>query len=481
MIVAPRTGVAVLAVLAAACGAPPSDPAASRDALAVSASAVTSSPDQDGTPALGRDAAGAFVAWTSRPRRGDGTLGPGAIWVQRLADGAPDGAPLRVSEGSTDDRMSDASEGRVVYTSWNSSSTLAGRIVVYDVATGARTAVAAASAIREARIAGGRVAWLQGPAGEATLWLRDLSDPGAGPTRIAGPSPSPADLALGDRYVAWTEATGVQRDVRAYDLATRARLAVAARSTVDERAPSTDGAWIAYEARPTSGAAVRVELLNPDTGERRVVADGGALNGAPSLRGDLLAFESAAAGSFDVLLHRVSTGETLRVTADPGDERVPDVQDDLVAWVDDPGGASDVRVARLAELPDDPCPGCGPGPSSAAEAVDRLIALVRALPPEGLDRPSLRAPLLAKLGAVRGMIDAGEGAGAYSKLLHDLLPKLDGCAAGTGPDAGDWVVDCAAQAELRAALDRALELLAPVRPAPARAPAGGGGRVIRPR
>lgn len=453
---AARAVLAAAATLAVACGAGPSPRGAAADraaltTLQVSVHPVATTPDAEATPRLGQDGRGPLVVYASRPMLPGGGWGPGSIWYQRLRDGAPDGAPVRVSAGGTDDELDDVSGRYVVYTSWDSPGSLSGRIVVYDVATASSVAIASASVVQEARIAGTKVAWLQGYPGEASLMLLDLSS-GAGPARIAGPSPSPDQIEIGDRFLVWTELSGAQRDVRAYDLGVRTHLTVSALADVDERLPSTDGPWVAFEARPTGGAATHVELVNLDTRERRVVPDGGASDGAPSVSGDLVAYESRAGASADVFVYRISAGDTFQVTSDPWDQRSIDLLGGLVAWVDARLGTPDVYVSTLA-FAEDCGTACGGG---SAGGIDAVIAAVRALDPGAFARPGLRAVLLSKLAVVRRILEVGASVGAREKLRHDLLAKTDGCALQGAPDANDWIVDCAAQRTVSDAIRQAL-------------------------
>jgi beta propeller repeat protein len=293
--------------------------------------------------------------------------------------------------------------------------------------------------------------------------------------------------------------------VRAYDLQTGDRFGVGTLAGVDERSPSTDGYWVAYEARPATGTATRILLSDVRTGERRVVADNGSLNWAPSVSGDLVAYESRLTGNFDVWVYRISGRDTFRVTSDPFDQRQPDVLGGLVAYVDPRSGSPDVYVSTLAFV-DDPCPpgaadGDGDGVCDAADrcpavadpdqadrdgdlagdacdpcpedptnaprcgapvtpddALDRLFEALLDLPPEAFARPHLRGALLAKLAAIRQMVRGGDYAGAAAKLEHDLLAKTDGCGTSGVPDANDWVA-AEAQQGLWVAVREAIKAL----------------------
>lgn len=459
---APRAVLAAAATLAVACGAGPSPDAAVGRAALTTLQAVehpiSTTPDAEATPALGADERGPFVVYASRLALPGGGWGTGTVWYQRLRDGAPDGAPVRVSAGGTDDALDDASGRYIVYTAWDAPGAVSGRVMVHDVASATSFPIAHASAMQEARIAGTKVAWLQGYPGAASLMLHDLAAPGAVPARIAGPSPSPDEIQMGDRFLVWSELSGGQRDVRAFDLATRRQPAIPALVGVDERLPSTDGPWVAFEARPTGGAATHLELLNLDTYERRVVPDRGAVDGAPSVSGDLVAYESRVGASADVLVYRISTGEVSQVTSDAWDQRSVDALGGLVAWVDARLGTPDVYVSTLSFGPDACGAGCG-GELGPEGALDAVIAAVRALPPGAFARPHLKVVLLAKLAVVRRMVDAGAFAGAAAKLRHDLLGKTNGCALRGAPDANDWILDCAAQQAVSAAIREAVKAL----------------------
>jgi hypothetical protein len=97
---------------------------------------------------------------------------------------------------------------------------------------------------------------------------------------------------------------------------------------------------------------VRVEAMNMDTNEHRVVVDNGSLNLRPSIHGDLIVWESNIACNYDIWVYRLSTGESFQVTTDSLDQQLGDVYGDLVAYVDDRGLNKDVFISRLEFLSD---------------------------------------------------------------------------------------------------------------------------------
>lgn len=68
--------------------------------------------------------------------------------------------------------------------------------------------------------------------------------------------------------------------------------------------------------------------------------------------------------------------------------------------------------------------------------------------------------LKSKIDVVIKGIQNGNYNGTYSKLKHDILEKMDGCATNGAPDRNDWVTDCAAQNELYPKVKQCLDLIA---------------------
>ncbi|RLJ16719.1 hypothetical protein DJ030_15955 [bacterium endosymbiont of Escarpia laminata] len=72
---------------------------------------------------------------------------------------------------------------------------------------------------------------------------------------------------------------------------------------------------------------------------------------------------------------------------------------------------------------------------------------------------NLAKPFTNKLNAVLSKLDNGDYADALNKLEHDILPKIDGCAASGQPDKQDWLTTCEAQDEIYPLVQQAIELL----------------------
>ena len=69
------------------------------------------------------------------------------------ADGSTDGPVIQVSDGQTNDQLSDVSGNRIVYTAFESDFTLMGQIKLYDLSTATTYEIMSqADVVREARI-----------------------------------------------------------------------------------------------------------------------------------------------------------------------------------------------------------------------------------------------------------------------------------------------------------------------------------------
>jgi hypothetical protein len=327
------------------------------DTLQVSEYAVTATPSWETAPRLGHDGVSDLVVFTEREQLADGSMGKGDIWYQRLASGAPFGVPVQVTSGAQDNQLNDVSGDFIVYTAYDSTSSMSGRIMVYQISTTLLYGIGSALVIQEPRISGAKVVWREGGATTSQVMLYDLSWLGMARDAdvIAGPIPPTYTVDVGDRFVVWAELTSGQKDVFAYDLAAGVRVAITATPTVIESEPSTSGAWIVWQAQDKGVSASRIVVHNVDSGEERVIADAGVFNFRPSMDGDLIAWESMLNGNLDIFVYRLSTAETFQVTSDPADQYLNDVFGASVTYVDQRTGNEDVYVSDLAFIPPDPC------------------------------------------------------------------------------------------------------------------------------
>ncbi len=145
-------------------------------------------------------------------------------------------------------------------------------------------------------------------------------------------------------------------DIVVWDLAGSTATVV---GTADnDMTPTTSGAWVAWVA---GEGPTRIEAVNMDDPTLTLVSvvNDGSLNLMPSMHGDLIAWESNAAGNFDIWVYRLSNGEAFQITTDPLDQQLTDVYGDLVAYVDERAYNKDVWVSTLEFVSPDPCADLG--------------------------------------------------------------------------------------------------------------------------
>lgn len=311
---------------------------------------ITASSAYEMTPTLGNDGQTDLVVFTVKPLLDNGALGQGDLWYQEFApDGSPSGLPIQVTNGQTDDEFNDVSGDYIVYTAHDSVASNQGAIVLYRISTAEQTEIARADVVQEPRIHRDTVVWHEG-AGGATMvmrfrlsWLGTDRDPDI----IAGPVPPTTDIQIGSRFAVWAEPTDGQYDIFAFDLAFEIESHITSTATVDEREPATSGPWIVWQETPIGSTTSMIVARNLDTAELVTIADNGAVNVNPSADGDIVTWESNAAGNFDIWLYRFSTGETFQVTTDASDQYLNDLFGNKVTYVDARGGSEDIWVSTF--------------------------------------------------------------------------------------------------------------------------------------
>lgn len=298
------------------------------DELVVTKYQVTSSPLFETTPTLGNDGNGDLVVYTARELLGTGFFDQGDIWYRRLVDGAPSGVPVQVTLDLTDDQLNDVSGDYIVYTAYDSVDVSSGRIMLYQISTRILQPIGDANVIREPRIHGSSVVWVQGGVGASEVMIYDLAWLGTAQDAqpLTGQVPPTFNVDIGERYVVWVEEdynpyTGAyDLDIGAYDLDNNLRLLLTDTHGIDERHPRTSGDWIVWESQDHGATAKRIEAINLETDDYRLIFDDGSAASRPSIDGDLIVYETDSPGNFDVYFYRISSGETFTVTTHLGDQ-----------------------------------------------------------------------------------------------------------------------------------------------------------------
>jgi K319-like protein len=307
---------------------------------------VTFELDEQTTPTLGRDAIGDYVVFTSYTPVGSGTA-QSDIYYQRLVNGQPVGNRVPVAVTALDERLNDCSGDYIVYTQFESVTSTGGKIILYQISTGQTSVLNSAADNFFPKIHGDVVVWLKTmPMGNLAVMYRISSYIPGQYSVLAGPIPNPRDVEVGDRFVVWSQLRNDSYDVMAYDLSQFLSISVASDETLDERSPTTDGPWVAYQVSSrTNPSDIAIHAANIVTGEIRIIADNSGANGFPNISGNLLSYESNVSGNWDVYVYRFAETDTLQVTTRTDDQRLNDVKGNLVAYVDARNGNQDVFVS----------------------------------------------------------------------------------------------------------------------------------------
>lgn len=319
-------------------------------------------------PTIGNDGISDLVVYTSRVRNLNGTYQAGDIYAQRVVDGVPFGAAIPITGASVgdppeiDDRLNDVSGDYIVFTAYQSATSTGGTIVLHQISTGARHNLASPIQVQEPRIHGTRIVWREGTAGATVIKLYDLAwGLGASAITISGPNPPVTAIDIGEEYAVWSELDNLQYDVFAYELATGTKTRLTNTPTENELLASTSGSWIVWNTTMSGVTAARIEGIDlaAASPQVEVLISDGARNVRPTIVGDVIAYESNAAGNFDIYLYRMVEKDIFQVTTDPADQYLNDIYGDLVAYVDQRSGNEDVFVASIAFVEPDPCAGLG--------------------------------------------------------------------------------------------------------------------------
>lgn len=302
------------------------------------------------TPVGARDSISPWVVYATT----NFTVGSqSSIWYQRFDANAVVGTAVQVSTGTTSDQLDDTDGNSIVYTAYQSTTSLAGSINLYDPVTQTVATVGTAPSLYGARVSGDNVVWLEGTSGATSVMLANTTTPTAAPINLAGPSPSVSSVDVGSRFVVYERVVNGQHDVMAYDLAQKVTVAVANNPNLNERLPHTSGSWVVWEVQATGSTAVIA--MNMDTQQVVTVAQGAMTNESPTIDGNLIAYQANPNGVFNVYVYRIPQGDTFQVTSNSNDEQLNDVFGNMVTYVDNRGGSYNVYVSMLTfATPADP-------------------------------------------------------------------------------------------------------------------------------
>jgi hypothetical protein len=199
---------------------------------------MTFSPALETTPTLGNDGVSDLVVYTSRFDSGSA----GNVYYQRFDSTGPLGVPVLVSDSGRDNQLNDISGDFIVYTA-RDTTTSAANARLYQISTQNNRALSTSGTVDAVRIHENYVAWTEGTSSSRQVMLLDHTG-AAAPVAISGAPATIREVEIGDRFVVW-EAIGSSRDILAYELATGFGYVVSDQAVIDERKPTTSGAWVA--------------------------------------------------------------------------------------------------------------------------------------------------------------------------------------------------------------------------------------------
>ena len=333
------------------------------DKLVTNGSVIITSADAFETvPSVGEDSTSEFVVYTRREVL-PSQLGPGDIFMQRInPDGAPFDAPMRISNDSPstpkDDEFNDVHGSRVVYTAFDSTTTLNGAIKVFDNQTGLTDVLFSGGTVFEVRIHGTAVVFVTGNPGATVINYVDLTWLPLTPITLSNTGAT--NVEIDSEFIVWEEIQFGSKDIIAYERTTGLTFTVSSNLTADRR-PATFGNYVVWVASNETNNSVTIELHDMVTGITTTVADNNALVRAPTINGDFVAYETDLDGDFDTFMFRISDGNSFQVTTDADDQVLNDIFGDKIAYanMDKTGtvndGGSDVRLVQFTFEPVGPC------------------------------------------------------------------------------------------------------------------------------
>jgi hypothetical protein len=227
--------------------------------------------DYETTPTLGNDGSTDLVVYTRRSYEVPGDFGPGDIWYQRLlAEGAPDGDPVQVTDDPIlDELLNDNLGDYISYTAYDDVAPItSGCIKLYQISTDTTyDELGCAEVIMESKIflsdiVGDRVIWREGSGLGNRIMEYPFSRLGSGEPAsvITGPALI-NDLEIGSNFMVWSQLIDGQLDVFYYPLIAILSTPVNLTNTpdVDERNPATSGSWIVWEEHQDGTSATRIK------------------------------------------------------------------------------------------------------------------------------------------------------------------------------------------------------------------------------
>jgi len=311
---------------------------------------LTSSLDREHSPSLGRDGISDLVVFT----RTVNTISQ--VFYQRYDKQGIFGPEVLVSDATGTDILSDVFGDHIVYSSYPELFSRIGQIKLYTISTGVTVVLTGPVEIRDSRIHGTKVVWVEGEIDAKFVKIADINaaNPQASSVTISGPLVTAARASIGDRLVVWEHFFDFYspQDLEAYDMSTSQYITIAADPARVEAYGTSSGSWVTWASAAEGASNSIIHTTNVDTGESRLIVDDRATNIFPNMDGDFIAWESNVAGNQDIYIYSLSYDAVWQLTNSSDDQYLNNIYDHAVAYIDKRHGNSDIFVT-LFDI--DPC------------------------------------------------------------------------------------------------------------------------------
>ena len=293
-------------------------------------SRLTTNPADQYDPAISGD----LVVYT------DARAGNKDVWYYDIGAGQE----VQVTNALGDQKLSDVSNGSVVYVDLPTSD-----VVLYSAVTGSTTNLTASanSVSLYPAIGDGTVAWVDDRTGEKEVFARSLA---TGEERRVTDSPLPDDLpAVSAGLIVWQRCEGGRCEIFSYNWATETTRQLTQTSGSDERHPDISGNGVVYDGE-RDGDVRDIFFYDLSSGtEKRLALAGYQEN--PNISGDYVAFEDYSSGPAHIKLWHVPSNSVFQVTTGPGQQYLNDIDGNRIVYTHTPNrGIERNRVRGCSEI-----------------------------------------------------------------------------------------------------------------------------------
>ncbi len=259
------------------------------------------------------------------------------VWYTDLSTGLPH--PVSTAPG--DQQLTGVSDGKIVYTDWNTMD-----VMVYDVASHLTSNLthAAVSDSFDPAISHDLVAWSDDRNGNAEIYARDLGTNEE--RRITSDTLTDQSPAVGDGIIVWERCDGYACDIFADEWATGETTQVTATDYASERDPDVSGRTIVFQREQGTPVEKNVVACDLDTHTEKVLSLDGDQE-SPRINGDFVVFTDLASGLLHIGLWQLSTGGHFEITGGDSSQFLPDIEGNRIIYSDNRLGELDIYMCTF--------------------------------------------------------------------------------------------------------------------------------------